>query len=457
MLTGMFRPHAAMNSACLISTFAVMIVLLGTDVCSEINDVASASADEPENVASTPRFRSRWATGKVVAVERFGDRFDVRISVDETDQIEVRDETQVYIGPNVTISKTDDLPENVVASGQVVDVCDYGSICNIDPSLDGIANGVPQPGDNVLVRRKCAREVFIVAKHVVLHRGRILRWDEVRDRLAELNEQGLIDPWLRVTNAMQKEQIDRSRDFGGWCEEITGGGFNTGGLSEEISDYYDSITGEDDLRPKAPRKVGAVMANRSPVADAEIVVSTLDGDWIRHLYIENGRLKEPENWPIRTRSAPNGRFAIYPDVDRFQVIVFHDKGFALVNSDQWPKQPEIVLEPWSRISGRFEDPVEFDQRVRFETSRRTNGWVEIRVVVGDTPLFADKSFRNRRIVPGSVGVSRQVKLPDWPRWRVIGISHDSFELTPGESRRISIGPFTDKERKEAEERLRNER
>ena len=421
MLTGMFRPHAAMNSACRISTLAVMLVLLGPGVCSEMNNVANANDDEPENFASTPRFRSRWATGNVLAVERFGDRFDVRISVDETDQIEVRDETQVYIGPEVTISNNDGLPENVVASGQVVDVCDYGSICNIGPSLDSTANGIPQPGDNVVVRRKCARETFIVAKHVILHRGRILRWDEVRNRLAELNEQELIDPCLCITNGMREEEIERSRDFRGWCEEVTSGGFNNVGLSEDISDYYDSITGEEDLRPKAPRKVGVVVANGSLVADAEIVVSTLDGDWIQHLSIENGRLKEPENWPIRTRSAPNGRFAICPEADRFQIIVFHDKGFALVNSDLWPKQPEIAIEPWSRISGRFEDPVEFDQRVQFSTMRRTPGWVEILVVVWDTPLFADGSFQNRRIAPGRVHVSRRVKLPDWPRGREIEI------------------------------------
>ncbi|MEO2013174.1 MAG: hypothetical protein ABGZ53_02270 [Fuerstiella sp.] len=50
-------------------------------------------------------------------------------------------------------------------------------------------------------------------------------------------------------------------------------------------------------------------------------------------------------------------------------------------------------------------------------------------------------------------MSRAVKSP---RGGSSSIAHDSFELVAGESRRISIGPHTDKGRQEAEEYLRRE-
>ena len=71
----------------------------------------------------------------------------------------------------------------------------------------------------------------------------------------------------------------------------------------------------------------------------------------------------------------------------------------------------------------------------------------------DTPLFADRSFRSRWIPPGKVYVTRAVKSP---RGGATGIPYDSFDVGPGESRQISIGPMTDEGRKTAEEYLRNE-
>jgi len=411
------------------------------------------SCGEPDDVAVAGQVRSAWAHGKVLAVEQFGDRFDVKISIGEDDGIVVGLQTVVYIGPELAMPNAGRFPMNYVATGQVVDVQTDGATCNIGPSLGNKANGVPMLGHDVLVRRKLDPATFIVAKHVVLHERRIIRWEEVRDRLAELNEQGLIEPTVVFTAATREVRDQRSEDFGKWCEETTGGGFNSRSLSDSIGEYYDSIITDEDLRPAAARKIGTVMANGTPVADAEIVLYTLAELWTHEVYIEHGRLRSPEDEKNLTHSAPNGRFAVYPDAERFQILVLHEKGMALVNSDQWSSQEEIELLPWAQISGKFDGPIEYDETAQFETRFNVSGWATICLEVWDTPLFADRSFQNRRVPPGKIIVTRAVKSP---RGGAAGITHDSFNVASGETRSISIGKHTSDGRKRAEEYLNSE-
>jgi len=408
---------------------------------------------EPDDVAVAGQVRSEWAHGKVLAVEQFGDRFDVKISVGDDDGIVVGLRTDVYIGPELAMPNAGRFPANYVATGQVVDVQVDDATCNIGPSLGNKENGVPMVGHDVLVRTKRIPATFIVAKHVVVHEGRIIRWEEVRDRLTELNEQGLIEPIVRFTAAMREERDQRSEDFGKWCEETTGGGFSSGSLSGSIGEYYDSITTDEDLRPAAARRIGTVMANGTPVADAEIVPYTFAESWTHEVYIEHGRLRSPEDEKNLTHSAPNGRFAVFPDAERFQILVLHEKGMALVNSDQWSSQEEIELLPWAQISGKFDGPIEFDETAQFETTFKVPGWARICLEVWDTPLFADRSFQNRRVPPGKIVVTRAVKSP---RGGATGITHDSFNLAPGETRSIAIGKHTNDGRKRAEEYLKSE-
>ena len=165
-------------------------------------------------------------------------------------------------------------------------------------------------------------------------------------------------------------------------------------------------------------------------------------------------MRDPHSEPLQTRSALNGRFAIYQEKERFQLLALHEKGIALVNSIQWPKQADIELQPWATISGKFDEPIEFDETAQFEITLATPGWATIQLEVWDTPLFADRSFQNRRIPPGKVSVTRAVKSP---RGGKTGIWHSSFAIAPGEEHTISIGAFTDEGRKRAEEYLESEK
>jgi WD40 repeat protein/beta-lactamase regulating signal transducer with metallopeptidase domain len=409
--------------------------------------------DESGKLVKARQVRSEWAHGKVMAVEQFGDRYDVQISVGEDDGIVVGLRTNVYIGPGLTMPKPGDFPTNYVASGQVVETHSDDATCNIGPTLGSKANGVPHVGDDVMVRIKGTPATFIVAKHVVLHDGKIIRWDEVRDRLEELNERGLVEPEIRFTPSMQAIQENggqQSIEFGKWCEETTGGGFNWSFANES----YDSITSDEDLRPTAERKIGTVMADGLPVADAEIIVYTSDDGQNHEVYIEHGRLRRASDEQGLTHSAPNGRFAIYPQTDRFQILVLHEKGMALVNSDQWSNQADIELQRWASITGKFDGPIEFDETAQFETKFVTPGWATIALEVWDTPLFADRRFQNRHIPPGKISVTRAVKSP---RGGATGIHHSSFELAPGDAHQISIGAFTKEGRRRTEEYLESEK
>jgi len=92
---------------------------------------------------------------------------------------------------------------------------------------------------------------------------------------------------------LREERDARTKDFDRWCRETTGGGFSSGSISESVGEYYDSITGDEDLRPKAARRIGTVIAEGSPVENAEIVLFILGESQRHEVYVEHGRLRDP--------------------------------------------------------------------------------------------------------------------------------------------------------------------
>ncbi len=436
-----------MSSDCLIRTALIVIVLTSPS--------AGTLAADDDVDGPRPTFRDPWARGRVLKVERFGERFDVQISIGQTDGIEVGLAANVYIGPDLPDPRVGGFPSAYVATGQVVEVRKEEATCNIGPGRFRKTNGVPEEGHDVFVRRKHARADFVVAKNVVLHEGRVIEWNDVPGILAELNKRQLIAPSLRFTRA-GRDKAEHSEDqFDAWCRETTGrNSYSIGSLNASVAEYYDAITSRDDpLKDTANRKVGKVVADGKPVADAEVVVITLDHRWRKEIYLEHGRLRDPYSEPTKTRTKPNGNFVVFPDAERFQLLVLHETGFALVNSDTWPEDPTIELKAWARISGKFEAPRKFDEGVHFETKLQTPGWADIRLEEWQTPLHADRSFQNHRIPAGDISVTRTVNSP---RGGSTSIQHESFVLAPGESRQISIGPLTGEGLKKAEEYLRRE-
>lgn len=415
----------------------------------------SGASDEIVNDEDEPEVRDSYAKGKVLSVIRYDDRYSVDVSVGADDGIQSGIGTHVYIIRGAADPESRELLRDVIARGQVVDVRNDRANCHIGPSHRGKKNEVPRTGDTVVVRKKHFPATFVLAKNVVVHDGRILDWGSVRGRLAELNTQKLIAPSLRFTQAMRGERDERLKEFDRWCLETTGRTSSSfGSLGSSVSKYYDSIPeSQRALRDAARRRVGVVVAKGKRVAHAEVIVNTQEPEWVHEIYLEHGQLRDPYSEPSRTLTELNGKFDVFPESDRFQLMVLHSSGFALVNSDSWPDKPEIELKPWAQITGKFDSPVEFDETVQFESRQRNPGWAELRLEVWNTPLRADRSFQNQRIPPGDVVVTRAIKSP---RGGATGILHDRLQLAPGESRRILIGPLTENGRQTARDYLRRE-
>ncbi len=432
-------------------TLRLTLIFLSLSGASHAQDkVLAGQANGPQ----VPIRHEPYATGKVLSVERHGDRFAVDVSIGAEDGIRVGRDTCVYIGPNLKLQMPRGNPADYNSTGQVVGVGDGRGTCNIGPELFSKQKqiGTPKVGDPVAIRRWHRPETFVVAKHVVIHDGRIYDWNSIPDRLAELNETGMILPGIRYTQAMREEMNHRNVVLVNWCRRATGRAYySIGHVHPRHAEYYDSLVPDDrTLRDALKRKVGMVEFNGKRVAKAEIFVCTRDKAFTRNVYLEYGRLRNAWEEPSRTLSELNGKFDVFPDSETFQVLVFHELGFAAVSSDEWPKNPVIELEPWAQISGKFTDD-EFDEAAYFVTRLQLEGQARIHLNVGNTPLRADRSFHNPWIPPGKVTVTRAVESP---HGGATHIRQDSFELEPGESRDVTIGPMDDEGRMKAIEYLK---
>jgi len=279
-------------------------------------------AQESENNAKLPVRHDACASGKVLSVERHGDRFAVVVSVGTEDGVRVGLQDSVFIGPYLNLQPNAAFPKDYTATGKVVEVGNDRATCNIGPSRYSKRHGTPEVGDLVAVRRWHRPATFVVARNVVIHDGKIYDWNSIPDRLAALNEAGLIAPGIRFTWSLFGESEERQEVFGDWCREATGRrSYSTGFVGGNVANDYDALELDGPpLRDRSAHKVGTVEFNGKRVANAEIIVCTLGESWTKEVYLEHGRLRDPADEPTRTLSELNGKFDCFPESEAFQLV-----------------------------------------------------------------------------------------------------------------------------------------
>jgi hypothetical protein len=389
----------------------------------------------------------------VVKVEQFGKRFAVEVAVEFETGLEPG--ATVVVGIADLLRSWSDGRKAAVAVGVVVDSGAERVWCNVEPrDREGLLEG-PRIGDAVLIQRPRVPVEFILAKHVVLHEDAVIPWDAVEHRLVDLRRQGPIAPSIWITRNALPQAGDKQKQFAEWCRAATGGdGCSFGSVSYGVSDYYDAITGPADLQPDPARKRdGRVLLDGRPVSNVEIVMQIGAPKFIKMVHLANGRLRDPHNEPFKTKTEVDGQFTLYPPVDRFQLLAVHPRGMAIVTSDEWSESPDIILQPWGSVSGHFAETGAFDEGVHFDTLHRSTGWAELRLCVWETPLHADGRFKNRRIAPGAVQVSRTVKSP---RGGSTSSVVETVGVLPGETQEVTIPPLAGDTLRQAEEYLRKE-
>ena len=212
-------------------------------------------------------------------------------------------------------------------------------------------------------RRKASELTFfeptlIVADHVMIYENRVVTWDEISDLLTKMVGKGPVHPSFQNTRGanghfgeIQRRALQLHAKLG-FAPAV-----RLGSLSPQASRRYDAIRTQDDLKPNEAKRrdVRVKLTDGAPVKGAEVILLNDDnvkGQWQISIYVDDGRLRDLLD-EILTKTDAGGAFAVFPK-DRFQLVVLHKSGFALVNSEQFRRESTIVLTPWVRIRGKID-------------------------------------------------------------------------------------------------------
>jgi beta-lactamase regulating signal transducer with metallopeptidase domain len=285
--------------------------------------------------------------------------------------------------------------------------------------------------------------VFILANHLMLHEDRVITWDGIRDLLKKMAHDGPIHPSFQFTNGALDQWSKKQQQAFQLRKEIGFDGFSIGSLSPRASRRYDAIRSPEDLKPdQSKRRKGNVRRpDGSPADDAEVVLLPneaieVGGDFT--VYLKDGQIRQPY-LEISTKTDATGQFTVYPG-DRFQLVVLHKAGFALVSSEQFHNDPVITLRPWVRIIGTIDRSGNPKQSVYVtSTPKKPHGWPSVRLSDYGVVVSKNGSFDTttppgdilvQRSVPGDQGMS--YSLPVEP----------IHGAKPGSEHRVVLGPLT---------------
>jgi hypothetical protein len=301
---------------------------------------------------------------------------------------------------------------------------------------------------------------IIVAKHVLLHDGKIIEWADVERLIAALPDPKLARPHFLFTSGAIGEREEEIRPKAFELQSRFGfHGHSWGSLLPRASDRYDAIQTPADLQlDKKWRIDGNVQTfiGGIPVVGAEVVVcppveesnpyKTLD------IYLRDEWLRTPQD-EIVTTSDEHGQFVAYPRLDtRYYLVALHHDGFAIARSDEFNLSKQIALRPWARITGRLKPDLQFKQSADVTVRMPAmDGWPEIVLHQYAEDIgqpTSDGSFDFAFVPPLIKGyLSRSVKHDDGGT----AIPYKDFQLDPGAALTVDIEPPTDLEIKRIEE------
>ena len=218
---------------------------------------------------------------------------------------------------------------------------------------------------------------------------------------------------------------------------------------------YDKIRGEADLVPdESLRASGIVLdSQKKPVAGAEVVLVTPVDDSIPYkghetTFVE-GRLRNPLD-EVVTDTDADGRFAIFPPKgQKYFILVLHPSGgFNTARDEDLRKDPNVHLLPWAALISELEPEPGSKQTASLSTQLRANdGYPEVEITQYWSDLKREKPtnvFSFTHVPPiFQTSISRDIAGPDGG---ATGLNTASVSLLPGESRRINLGPLSDKQR-----------
>jgi beta-lactamase regulating signal transducer with metallopeptidase domain/protocatechuate 3,4-dioxygenase beta subunit len=307
---------------------------------------------------------------------------------------------------------------------------------------------------NIEAETKPVEIPIIVAKHVLLHEGKIIEWADVERLITALPNPKLAQPGFYFTHRVAADRQDEIRakiwDLRRGAELR---GHSWGSISPRTSFRYDAIRSAADLMPNESWRVNGTVetADGLPIDGAEVVLLMPVDESLSYksldIYLRDGRLREPYD-EVVTHSDTGGRFTIYPPPNTpYYLVALHREGFGLARSTEFAKSKRIAIQSWARIRGKVKEDTRFKQSASISEHVPADGaWPKIsfqQYSVDLGPISPSGEFEFAFVPPLLQGtLSRSV---EGEQGTSFGLPARKFKLSPGETLSIDIEPPTGEE------------
>jgi RNA polymerase sigma-70 factor (ECF subfamily) len=299
---------------------------------------------------------------------------------------------------------------------------------------------------------------LVVAQHALLLDGKqIVTWADVDKKLGAMPNlsQGYLECFF-TNGVFGTKQYDESKaQLWKLHKKYNLKGHSEGSLSPRTAPRYDKIRTPADLVPdESLRLEGKVVGgDDQPVAGAEVVLITPVDESISYktydIALVEGRLRNRLD-EIVTDADATGGFALYPPKGlKYYVLALHPEfGISIVDNVTLANEPKVSLVPWASLETELQpQPGAVQQTVSLRTRlRENNGYPEIVFCQYWSDLNRNDSTNVFRYshVPSiyDTSVSRDFIEDDGG---MMSTPMVSVSLLPGESRRVTIGPLSEKQ------------
>ncbi len=175
----------------------------------------------------------------------------------------------------------------------------------------------------------------------------------------------------------------------------------------------------------------------SPLAGADVLLSTA----ARPLQLNNGRPQVGMSDQRTVKTRADGRFNLAPSELPYTIVVVHDRGRAVLPVRAGPAgRHELAIVPWGRIEGvlRFGRQLAAGEKLCLAVQRVPDP-VDLVYWPNYTTSDAQGRFTFERVVPGEVGISRQIEYTDRDIASGGGSPSATVRVAAGATVRLDLG------------------
>ncbi len=298
----------------------------------------------------------------------------------------------------------------------------------------------------------------IITKQLLLLDGKqVTTWDEIDRKIAASPDPSNVDPHFYYTNGAIESGAEKVAKTHIWdlSRKFKLNGHSEGTLLPRTGLRYDNIRTKADLIPDESLRVEGTVIGRDnkPVAGAEVVLISPVAESLPYkaydIALVEGRVRNRLDELVTDTDAA-GRFVIYPPKgQKYYVLALHPAGgMNIARGQDFAESRKVQLLAWATLTSELGPEPGAEQSASISTRlEEKDGYPEVSIDQYWSDLKNEKptsAFVFTHVPPIlTTSISRDFAEPDGGS---MGLNAASVSLLPGESRRIDLGPLSEKQR-----------